>query len=176
MPINVRRVHLDYLVPARAPRWPGFAVLAVSLAVAGQLALMHRDTQAELARLETAAGLIGPERRPAAPLPKERLDEQTKGAEAVVRELTLPWGPLIRALEDAATREIAILQLQPDAQQRTLKLTAEARSREAMFDYVRRLGASRTLGETHLVSHQVQRDDPQRPIQFSVQATLKASQ
>jgi hypothetical protein len=25
----------------------------------------------------------------------------------------------------------------------------------------------------HLVSHQVQRDDPQRPIQFSVQASMR---
>jgi hypothetical protein len=176
----VRRVHLDYVVPARRPRWPGLAVLALSLALAGQLFLMHRDAQLELARLEAAAGLVGPEggtqRRPAPALPKERLDEQSKAAEAVVKELTLPWGPLIRSLEDAATRDVAILQLQPDAQSRTLKLTAEARTREAMFAYVRRLSGSRTLAETHLVSHQVQRDDPLRPIQFSVQATLKAAQ
>ena len=114
--------------------------------------------------------------RSAPVLPKERLDEETRGAEAVVRELTLPWGPLVRALEDAATREVAILQLQPDAQQRTLRVTAEARSREAMFDYMRRLAASRTLAGAHLVSHQVQRDDPLRPIQFSVLATLRTSQ
>jgi Tfp pilus assembly protein PilN len=106
-------------------------------------------------------------------LPKERLEEQTKRAEAVVRELTLPWGALLRTLEEAAMRDVAILQLQPDAQQRLLKLTAEARSQKAMFEYLRRLAAAKTLGEAHLVSHQVQHDDPQRPIQFSVQATLK---
>ena len=163
-------------MPSRAPRWPGLAVLALSLAVAGQLFVTNREAQVELARLETAAGLVGPERRPAPVLPKERLDAETRGAEAVVRELTLPWGPLVRALEDAATREVAILQLQPDAQQRTLRVTAEARSREAMFDYMRRLAASRTLAGAHLVSHQVQRDDPLRPIQFSVLATLRTSQ
>jgi hypothetical protein len=27
----------------------------------------------------------------------------------------------------------------------------------------------------HLVGHQVQRDDPQRPIQFSVQASLRGA-
>jgi Tfp pilus assembly protein PilN len=106
-------------------------------------------------------------------LPKERLEAETKSAEAVVRELTLPWAGLIRSLEEAAMRDVAILQLQPDAHQRVLKLTAEARSQEAMFQYLRRLAAAKSLGEAHLVSHQVQRDDPQRPIQFSVQATLR---
>ena len=51
-----------------------------------------------------------------------------------------------------------------------LRLTAEARNREAMFEYLRRLAQARGLAEVHLVSHQVQRDDPQRPIQFTVQA------
>lgn len=171
--IRVRRVELDYVAPVRRPRWPGLAVLALALAVSGQLGFMYRESQGELARLEAAAGLAAPERRPARVLPKERLDEETKSAEAVVRELTLPWGGLIRALEDAAMRDVAILQLQPDAHQRVLKLTAEARSQEAMFRYLHRLAAADNLGEAHLVSHQVQRDDPQRPIQFSVQAILK---
>jgi len=85
------------------------------------------------------------------------------------------WGfaPLLRSLEEAATRDVAILQLQPDAHLRVVKLTAEARSQEAMFAYLRRLAAAKNLGDTHLVSHQVQRDDPQRPIQFSVQAALR---
>jgi hypothetical protein len=166
-------VHLDYIVPARTPRWPGIVVLALALALAGWLAQSYREARLELTRLETAAGLIRPERPPVRALPKERLDAETKSAEAVVRELTLPWAGLIRSLEEAAMRDVAILQLQPDAHQRVLKLTAEARSQEAMFQYLRRLAAAKNLGEAHLVSHQVQHDDPQRPIQFSVQATLR---
>jgi hypothetical protein len=129
--------------------------------------------QSELARLEAAASMASPERRPARPLPQGRLDEETKSAEAVVRELTLPWAALLRSLEDASTRDVAILQLQPDAHLRVLKLTAEARSQEAMFRYLQRLAAAKNLADAHLVSHQVQRDDPQRPIQFSVQASLR---
>jgi len=169
----VRRVHLDYIVPARAPRWPGVALLAAALGLAGWLGSAYLDAQKELARLEAAAGLIAPERRPARAVPPERLAEETKRAEAVVRELTLPWAALLRSLEDASMREVAVLQLQPDAQLRVVKLTAEARSQDAMFRYLRRLAEAKNLGETHLVSHQVQRDDPQRPIQFSVQATLR---
>ena len=145
----------------------------VSLALAGELGLRYRDARQEVVRLEAQAGLVLNESRPARALPKERLDEQAKSAEAVVRQLTLPWAGLVGAIEQAATKDVAILQLQPDAEQRLLRLTAEARHREAMFDYLRRLGAAKELANVVLVSHQVQRDDPQQPIQFSVQASLK---
>jgi len=171
--IRARRVELDYVAPVRRPRWLGMAVLGLAAGLAAWLGTEYLERQGELARLEAAAGMMSPDHRPARALPKERLDEETKSAEAVVRELTLPWAPLLRSLEEASMRDVAILQLQPDAHLRVLKLTAEARSQEAMFRYLRRLAASKNLGDTHLVSHQVQRDDPQRPIQFSVQATLR---
>ena len=171
----MRRVNLDYLSPKRVRHWPGVALFAVSLGVAAGLGASYYELQKDLARVEAAAGMVAPERRaaPVKAVPAERLAEETKRAEAVVRELTVPWAPLMRSLDEAASRDVAILQLQPDAQLRVLKLTAEARNQEAMFQYLRRLAASKNLGETHLVSHQVQRDDPQRTIQFSVQATLR---
>jgi hypothetical protein len=152
--------------------WPGLALLALSLAVAAGLGARYRDAQFEVLRLHAQSGLIAPE-RPARPIPREKLEEEARNAEAVVKQLTLPWPTLIGTIEQAATREVAILQLQPDAETRVLRLTAETRHREAMFDFLRRLGAARGLADVHLVSHQVQRDDPQRPIQFSVQASIR---
>jgi hypothetical protein len=163
------RVHLDYLAAAPRIAWLGIALLALALVVAGELLLRYLDAQTELARIETAAGPT----RPAPSLSRERLDEEMRDAEKVVRQLALPWGTLVLAIEQAATRDVALLQLQPDADSRIVKLTAEARNREAMFDYVRRLGAARGLREVHVVNHQVQRDDPRRPVQFSVQASMK---
>jgi len=167
------RVELDYAAPVRRAPWAGLAVLAVSLAVAGVMLENYRGVRAELARLEARSGLAGPERKLVRALSKERLEEEAKSAEAVVRQLTVPWASVMQAIEQAALRDVAILQLQPDAETRSLKLIAEARQREAMFEYLRRLGAARGLTEVHIVSHQVQRDDPQRPIQFSLQASMK---
>jgi hypothetical protein len=172
----VKSVQLDYLRPARRARWPGFVMLAAALAIAGELGVRYRDVKLELARLEAQSGLVSPERRAPRAIPKERLDEEAKGAEVVVRQLTLPWATLIRTIEQAATRDVALLQLQPDAETRTLRITAEARHREAMFEYLRRLAAGKGVAEVHVVSHQVQRDDPRRPIQFSVHASLRAMQ
>ena len=156
----------------RRPVWPGLLVLAASLALATWLTERYRDARVEVARLETQSGLIAPE-RPMKPIPKEKLAEETRSAEAVVRQLTLPWASLIGTIEQAATREVAILQLQPDAETRVLRLTAETRHRETMFDFVRRLNASQGLADVHLVSHQVQREDPLQPVQFSIQASIR---
>ncbi|HJS37193.1 MAG TPA: hypothetical protein VJ789_03565, partial [Burkholderiales bacterium] len=94
-------------------------------------------------------------------------------AEGVARQLALPWAALVHAIEHAATRDVALLQLQPDAEKGVLKLTAEARNPPAMFGYVRRLAAAEDVSEVHLVNHHVQREDPRRPVQFSVQASLR---
>lgn len=147
-------------------------MFAVSLALAAWLTERYRDARVEVARLETQSGLIAPE-RPAKPIPREKIEEEARNAEAVVRQLTLPWAALIGTIEQAATREVAILQLQPDADTRLLRLTAETRQRDAMFDFVRRLAASPGLADVHLVSHQVQREDPQQPLQFSIQASIR---
>jgi hypothetical protein len=171
-----RHVELDYIAPPRHPVWPGVLLLAFSLAIAGALIPRYRDAQLELAGLQATASLIGAERRPARTVPKERLDEEVKGAEAVMRQLSLPWGSLVEAIEQASTREVAVLQLQPDADNRVVRLTAEARNSKAMFEYVRRLGAAKGLADAHVVSHHLQREDPQRPIQFSVQAALRNAQ
>jgi hypothetical protein len=80
------------------------------------------------------------------------------------------------AVVAAATGEVALLQMQPEAQQRTLRLTAEAKNRESMLRYVRRLGETRVLSGVHLVNHQVQIEDPSRPIQFGVQAAFRNPQ
>ena len=150
-------------------------MLAASLAIAAGLGERYRDARVEVARLETQSGLIVPE-RPAKPIPRERVEEETRNAEAVVRQLTLPWASLIATIEQAAaTKEVAILQLQPDAENRLLRLTAETRQREAMFNFVRRLADAPLLSDVHLVSHQVQREDAQHPVQFSIQASIRDS-
>jgi len=171
--MRTARLELDYLAAPRRMPWPGIALLTASLALGGYLGERYRDGREALVRLEAQTGLLSPERGPVRALPRERLEAETKAAEAVVRELTVPWGTLIGTLEAASTRQVALLQLQPDADQRRLRLTAEARDRDSMFRYVERLEAAPALAEVHLVSHQVQNDDPQRPIQFSLQALLR---
>jgi len=153
----------------------GASVLILAVAVAGDMVLRYRDTRHELAALDAAQGLLNADRRPQRAVSKERLDEEAKINDAVVRQLTLPWAQMIEAVETASSSEVTVLQLQPETQQRSLRLTAEAKTREAMLRYVRRLGETRVLSGVHLVNHHVQVEDPSRPIQFGVQATFRSN-
>src|SRR5258708_21084270 len=110
------RLGLDYVAAPRRPLWIGFSVLIVALAVAGNMVLRHRDARHELAALDAAQGLLNVERRPrAAPKPKERLYEEAKSLDAALRLLTLPWAPMIEAVEADSTVEDALLHMQHHA-------------------------------------------------------------
>lgn len=170
--MSPRPLQLDYIAPPRRPRLVGVVLLAVAVAAAGVLVERYREVRLELDGIEARQGLLSAERRPVRTTPRERQDEEAKNAEAVLRQLALPWGAIIETLEDASTQDVAILQMQPDAQLKQLRLGAEARTYEAMIEYLRRLVAAKSLSDVHIVSHQVQMDDPRRPVRFTVQASL----
>jgi hypothetical protein len=166
-------LQLDFVAPRRKGRSLGVAVLVLALVLAGHLVVKFHETQQRLQSLEAAEALLGGP-RPARAAPREKLDEQMKSAQAIVRQLALPWPQLVDSLERASMKEVAVLHIQPDAQSRVLRVTAEARREELMLEYLRRLGGS--FAEVHLLSHQVREDDPRRPIQFSVQASFRGTQ
>lgn len=167
-------LELDFVVAPRRPRLAGLLVMVAALAVAGTLAHRYSETQQRLQRLQASDSLLRASPAPRA-VPRERLDEQVKSAQAVVRQLALPWAELIDSLERSAMREVSVLHVQPDAQQRLMRVTAEARGEAQMLEYLRRVGAARSFAEVHLVSHQVREDDPLRPIQFSLQASFRSA-
>jgi hypothetical protein len=171
--MKARRLELDHLASRRGPRWPGYALLAVSLGVAAEMTQRYHEARVELATQLATQGVIKADRPAPQKIPKQRLDEQVKEVENVMRQLTLPWGELIETVEKAGSNDIAILQLQPEAQQRVLRITAEARTQDAMVDYLKRLADARGFAYVHLLSHQVQQEDPQRPVQFAAQASFK---
>ena len=104
---------------------------------------------------------------------RKNIDGELKNAEAVMRQLALPWKEMVGAVEKAARPEIAVLQMQPDAQQRQLRLTAEAPNEKAMLDYLARLADAPVLADVYIASHQVLLEEPRRPIQFTVLARLR---
>lgn len=166
------RLQLDHIAPRRRLRWPGLALLALSLAVAADFALRYRDTLVELESIRTAKPVAPPPR----PTSAKAAEAEDRVARAALRQLALPWARLVRALEDASTPDVALLQLQPETQQQVVRVSAEARDSAAMFRYMRNLAAAKDLSEVHLVSHEVAQDDPQRPVRFAAQASFRRMQ
>ena len=165
-------LQLDFIRPRKRARAAGLLVLSISLVLAGGLIFKHREEQQRLQELVAVESLVSGA-RPAPQIPRERLEAEMKSAQATVRQLALPWGQLIDSLERASVKDVALLHIQPDAQSRVLRVTASAPRQELMLEYLRRLGATGSFAEVHLLSHQIRQDDPARPIQFSVQASFR---
>jgi hypothetical protein len=169
--VSLPRAELDYVAAPRRARAAGYALLAFSIACAGVLLERYRTAKLESAGIESARALLPGERRAA---PSARgAGEDLRQAEAVVRQLALPWAAMIHAVEDAASAEVAVMQMEPDARERRLRLSAEAKDETAMLEYLRRLGRADALTDVQLASHQIVLEDARRPVQFSVLARLR---
>jgi hypothetical protein len=165
-----QRLILDFVAP---PAPAGFSrVLLVigvlALVAAGlQFGLVWQDYRAQKA-LYTAA-----RERAALPLdtPKRSAPAaaglQTAGT--VARDLMAPWAELLRSIEAIQNKDVALQIVEPVAARQSLRITADARNFEAMFDYLQQL-RGRALRDVVLVSHQVQQQQPGTPIRFLVQA------
>lgn len=161
-------LELDYLAAPRRALWPGALVLAAGVALCAVSFERYRVALEALSTLE--------------PTPDRSGYWQSRGrfadraqqarAESVMRRLGLPWAPLLQAIEAASGGDVALLQMQPRADEHSVQLTAEARDPAAMLDYLRRLDASPLLSEVRLVRHRVRDDDPSHPVRFDVRASF----
>lgn len=157
---------------ARTPR-TGWLLLGAGAAAVALAAWQFQSVQAERLRAERAlqslAAALG-EARPGnavAAAPAEA--RSARATAAVVRELQVPWATLLAALESVAGRNVALLAVEPSALRREVRILAEAKSSDAMLDYLDALRAQ-SLRDVVLVSHQAQPQTPGTPIRFQARA------
>lgn len=171
----MRRLQLDF-APDRTVRNAALnATLCGLIAALAYLAWDYAETakranmlETDLARIAAAeAGVRAHDRsRPDA----ARRDAEVKLANQVIDRLALPWDQLFDEIESSVDENVILLGVEPDAEKRHVKITAEARDLKAMSAYVKRLGLSQRFRDAHLQSHQVQVANVQRPVRFIVAA------
>lgn len=123
--------------------------------------------QAELERVERRVRGVS--------LVVTNVDEATAAeirlANAVIDQLTLPWEKLFGAIEGASFGKVVLLGITPDSRSGTVEIVGEATDREAMVDYVKKLGSQPSLTSVYLLSHEYQRRGGARPYRFTVAAS-----
>ena len=91
-----------------------------------------------------------------------------KRANVVARELARRWDNVFLAIETASDPEVALLAIEPDAGNGKVRITAEARNKDAMLRHVTRLQAQQPLQRVLLEHHEVLVQEPGRPVRFIV--------
>lgn len=94
--------------------------------------------------------------------------EKIKRANVVAHEIARRWDTVFLAIEAASDPEVALLAIEPDASKHSLRVTAEARSKEAMLRHIARLQAQQPLQRVLLEQHEVLVQERERPVRFVV--------
>ena len=94
------------------------------------------------------------------------LAPQLQRAAEVIEQLAFPWSELFNALESNSNEDVVLLSILPDVKTGTISINSEARDWAAMLSYIRALSKNKFFTDVHLVSHQIEQTDPQKPIRF----------
>lgn len=97
-------------------------------------------------------------------------DAQGKAVNSTVLQLNLPWADLQEAVGAATPPAVALLALEPDPNKQLLRISAEAKNADDMIAYIEQLKQQEFFSGAALVRHEVNEQDPNRPIRFLVEA------
>lgn len=155
----------------------GNVLLCIVLLAGGYVVWACENTQQELKALQAKRDGFQrvrhadsvPKNTRSAALPLR--EAEIRYANLVIDRLGLPWDRLFNEMENTVDAQVVLLGVEPNAESGRISFTSEARDLRAMLDYERRLAGSDVLRDAHVQSHQVQLQDPQRPVRFVVGAT-----
>ena len=100
----------------------------------------------------------------------QEIQKEIVQANAILDQLNLPWEMLFDSIEHAATEDIALLSLQPNFSNRSLRLSGEAKSMAELLDFVEALERELVFENVHLLNYKIKQENPQRPIIFLLNA------
>ena len=184
----MRKVHIDFAPPGvarsilRTPRqsWAVFwATFSAAIALlAASIAYRHEQGEVELLRAQAQARVATQAQAQAAPVAVRVPvpEAQANAVNAAVLQLNLPWRALHDAVQAGTPANIALLALEPDARKSTVRITAEAKSSEDMIAYVEQLQKDEWFSAVVLARHEINEQDPNRPIRFQLDARWRPVQ
>lgn len=172
----MRPLNLDFAGRPGFLRQASVVLLIVAIASGAWLGKIYLDRSAELERWEAKwRTLQNQQSRDANPAPVngvgwEQMQAELKAANRVIAQLSLPWDALFREVEASVNQDVTLLSVEPDVEKREVRITAETSNFATMLEYEKRLLTIALFKDAHIVSHQIQVQDPQRPVRFVVNA------
>lgn len=100
----------------------------------------------------------------------QEISKDLEKANAILQQINLPWESLFDSIEHITTEDIALLSLQPDVTNRTLRIRGEARNMAVLLDFIEAMEREIIFEKAHLVNYKIKQDSPYRPIDFLLTA------
>ena len=162
------------------PATPAWALLLFAVGAAICIAAVWRMSgitvreariAADIERVRSVLAAGQPSAIPQARLPEAR----AKAINDAILQLNLPWQALFESLEKVKPANVALLGLEPNGEKHTLRILAEAKQPEDMLDFVRVLRRQPQFTYAVLTKHEINTQDPNRPLRFMVEAVWEPS-
>jgi Tfp pilus assembly protein PilN len=179
-PASGLRQWLSGHAPARTAVLTPMA-LAAALACGAVVAWQALQVQAELTRVRESLQAVQREkgRRPAQsaePVKPLLSAQQRQGWSQMARQLNTPWAALLDALEATTPDTIALVSIEPDASQGSVRLQVEAKTLDTLLAYAKSLNSVPLFASVNLTKHETNEQDGNRPLRLSVDIRLKSRQ
>jgi hypothetical protein len=170
MGLKMRALDVDFRRGRRGWPWTGPLLFVVALGFSGDVAYSYLKLRSSVEKNRTTLARQDPRSyRPA----KAASAEEVALARDTVQRLSTPWNNLFGALESAASDQVALLSIEPDAKAGTVLIAGNSKNYLAALTYVLNLSRAGTLSKVQLVRHEVKQNEPQRPVDFSVSAAWR---
>ncbi len=96
----------------------------------------------------------------------QEISKELNKANTILDQINLPWEALFDSIEHIITEDVALLTLQPNVANRTLRISGEARNMAVLLDFIEAMEREVIFEKAHLVSYKVRQDAPFRPVHF----------
>ena len=151
-------LELDFSGRRPRPGPLGWVLLALGVAAAGLELADWRTGEADLAGREAIVERLRHQLRRAGPAPAAKAraasEQELRPALRLAGQLGVDWGALLHDLAAAEDERLALLSLEVDAPRGNLRLTGEAKSLPAVFEYLSRLEAMPSVAAAQLTSYE----------------------
>jgi len=169
-------LNLDYQRSTKPFPWAGVVLLLLSFGALALIDIYYRGLTEKIGYWEFKSGqVLRATHRNMANSPREINDmaSEIKHANEVLNQITLPWDRLFQAVEWSSGKDVALLTIEPDAEKHVVKISGEAKNIEGVLNYVRHLSEQEIFNSVYLQSHQVQQQNPEKPVRFALIAAWK---
>jgi hypothetical protein len=163
-----------------APRVPGLAALLLlgALGCLAAVAWKCWETRQQVRSVQNAVVALHLQKRQAtrqAPSSgKQVLNvQQRREWNQITRQLNTPWPAILDALESTTPEAVALVAIEPDPQQGSVRLQVEAKTLDTLLGYTEMLKAAAPFQEVVLIKHETNEQDATRPMRLSLDARLK---
>ena len=164
------RIELDYVRQRRGVPLSGLLMITIGLIAAGWAFSDFRDSNSSVEMHDMTISRYENRRsKTTAETPVINFEELA----TATRQLTTPWSRLLHDLELAvqdSEKNIALLEIAPDKNKQSVRVSGEARTLTHVLDYVRRLQDAQSIRFPLLETHEIQTSDRDRPVRFVVLA------